>query len=72
MITIYGKPGCSFCTKAKNLCEAKQQDYAYIELGKDIEMDAFFEKFPTAKTVPQIEGPEGYIGGYGELETFLT
>ena len=43
-----------------------------FKMGEDISRDAFFEKFPNAKTVPQIEINGEHIGGYNELEKWLA
>lgn len=67
MITIYGKEYCSYCTMAKNLCEQKGVEYTYLMLGEDYDADEFSEKFPTARTFPQIVVDEEAIGGFNEL-----
>ena len=68
MITIYGKPQCPYCDKAKNLCERKGYDYTYKTLGKDYQIEELLETFPGAKKVPQIMIDDEIIGGYSELE----
>ena len=54
MITIWGKPACPSCMKAKATCESRQLQYEYKELGKDFTREQVFEKFPGARTFPQI------------------
>jgi len=71
MITIYGKPQCPFCEKAKNLCEQKGYEYTYKILGKDYQINELLETFPGAKTVPQIMIDGEIIGGYSQLEAKL-
>ena len=56
MIEIYGKPQCPFCDRAKALCEQKGYEYTYKQ------------KFPTARTFPQIVAHGEAIGGFQELE----
>ena len=68
MIEIYGKPMCPFCDKAKALCEQKDYEYVYKQLGVDFTREQLFEKFPTARTFPQIRVHGENIGGYTELE----
>tara|TARA_B100000287_G_C20633704_1_gene780833 strand:+ start:104 stop:397 length:294 start_codon:yes stop_codon:yes gene_type:complete len=68
MITIYGKPRCPFCDRAKALCEQKGLDYEYKMLDADYTAEELFEKVPNAKTFPQIFVDEKSIGGYTELE----
>ena len=68
MITIYGKPRCPFCDRAKALCEQKGLDYEYKMLDADYTAEELFEKVPNAKTFPQIFVDEKSIGGYTDLE----
>ena len=50
MITIWGKPACPSCLKAKAMCESHQFKFEYKELGKDFTREEVFETFPNAKT----------------------
>jgi glutaredoxin len=54
MIEIYGKENCPFCDMAKQLCD-------------DFTREEMIEKFPFAKTFPQIIIDGEYCGGYTEL-----
>ena len=71
MVTIYGKPSCAYCVMAKTLCEQKGVEYEYLTLQEDYTTEEFFEKFPTARTFPQITMDGDAIGGYTELEAKL-
>lgn len=71
-VIIYGTPQCSFCTKAKELCETHNTQYEYNTVGYDITLEALQEKVGRPiRTVPQIfvmsEGFAEYVGGYVEL-----
>ena len=68
---IFGKPDCIHCEKAKFLCKQKGIDYSYQELGKDFEMGLMLEKFPGAKTFPQIIVNGKHIGGYDDLSVLF-
>ena len=68
MIEIYGKPMCPFCDRAKALCEQKGYEYTYKQLGEDFDRDFMLEKFPTARTFPQIVAHGEAIGVFQELE----
>ena len=68
MIKIWGKPQCPFCDRAKALCEQQGYDYEYFQLDIDFTREELFEKFPTARTFPQITAHGEYIGGYTEFE----
>ena len=68
MITIYGKPRCTFCDAAKRLCEQKGLDYEYKMLDADYTAEELFEKVPNARTFPQIFVDGESIGGFQELK----
>ena len=68
---IYGKPDCIHCEKAKFLCKQKEIEFTYQELGKDFEMGFILEKFPGAKTFPQIIVDGEHVGGYDDLSLSL-
>lgn len=68
MITIYGKPRCTFCDAAKRLCEQKGLDYEYKMLDADFTAEELFEKVPNARTFPQIFIDGDSIGGFQELQ----
>ena len=68
---IFGKPDCIHCEKAKFLCKQKEIEFTYQELGKDFEMGFILEKFPGAKTFPQIIVDGEHVGGYDDLSVSL-
>ena len=65
MIEIYGTKNCGFCKKAVDLAEAYNLMYHYIDA--EVNKEEFRDKFPDAKTVPQIIWNGNYVGGYTEL-----
>ena len=67
-IEIYSKPACPFCTRAKQLCEMKGYEYTYLMLDEDFTREELFERFPGARTFPQIKVHGENIGGFTELE----
>jgi len=71
MIEIYGKDNCAYCNMAKQLCESKKLEFEYLSLGDDYKQEEFFEKFPTARTFPQITMDGKAIGGFNELRELL-
>lgn len=71
MILIYGKEGCSYCQKAKALCEARGYVYEYRTLDVDFSREELIETFPLAKTVPQIVVNGLKVGGYSELLKYI-
>jgi len=68
MIEIYGKTQCPYCDMAKALCEQQKMDYQYKLLGFDFTREELMEKFPGARTFPQIIVDGNKIGGYTELK----
>ena len=68
MITIYGKPRCTYCDAAKRLCEQKGLDFEYKMLDADYTAEELFEKVPNARTFPQIFIDGNSIGGFQELQ----
>jgi len=71
MITIYGKPMCPFCDKAKALCEQRGYNYEYKTLGTDYTKEELLETFPGAKTVPQIVINGNKIGGWEQMVKYI-
>ena len=69
---IFGKTDCIHCEKAKMLCSQKGIGFDYQELGKDFEMGLILERFPGARTFPQIIVDGKHIGGFDDLEAFLS
>ena len=72
MITIYGKPRCTYCDAAKRLCEQQGLDFEYKMLDADYTADELFEKVPNARTFPQIFVDDKSIGGYTDLVEHLN
>ena len=74
-IEIYSKPACPFCDKALFLAQQVVQEsshtYNKYILDEDFTREELFEKFPTARTFPQITIDGDSIGGYTEFEAFL-
>lgn len=71
--TIFGRPGCGFCTRAKQLCELKSLEYRYIDIWAEGISKADLEKTvgEPVETVPQVFHGEKHIGGCDDLELYL-
>ena len=69
-IEIYSKTNCAYCDRAK----IKLQKYKpkVHMLDQDYTREDFFNKFPNAKTFPQIMINNEHVGGYHELEKWLA
>ena len=68
-VSIYSKPNCVFCDKAKIKLQ-KHNPKIYM-LDVDYNRNDFFKKFPQAKTFPQIIINNENVGGYYELNKWL-
>jgi glutaredoxin 1 len=72
MIDIYGTATCSFCLRAKKLCERMGLKYEYKDIGYEKyknELDGLLTE--GYRTVPQIFRYGKLIGGYTEFASEL-
>ncbi|MCO4787268.1 MAG: GrxA family glutaredoxin [Marinomonas atlantica] len=72
-VTIFGRPGCGFCTRAKQLCEIKELNFRYIDIHAENISKADLEKTvgKPVETVPQIFVGQEHIGGFTEFEQYV-
>ena len=68
-VEIYSKTNCVFCEKAK--IRMQKHNPKIHMLDQDYSREEFFEKFPDAKTFPQIIINKEHVGGYFELKKWL-
>ncbi len=67
-IEIYTTTYCPYCVRAKHLLDAKDVDYAEIDVtGDDVARMTLVEKSGGRKTVPQIFINGASVGGYDDL-----
>jgi glutaredoxin len=78
-IQIYSKENCPYCNKAARLAaqivnESSQQNHSYDKymLNVDFTREQLLEKFPSARTFPQITVDGVSIGGYQEFEKWYN
>ncbi len=67
---LYTKPGCPFCTRAKQNLESAKIEYEEIILQTSEEFDAIKQK-TGQMTVPQVFIDDEFIGGNDDLEVWL-
>ena len=72
MIEIWSQPQCVFCDKAVQLCQMKELEFKKYMIDVDYSREDLMDKFPNARTFPQITMDNVYIGGYTELEAHLN
>lgn len=72
-ITIFGREGCGYCRRAKELCDIKSLNYRYIDIQTEGISKADLEKTigKPVLTVPQIFHGQQHIGGYTEFAHLL-
>lgn len=71
MITIYGKPSCGFCTKAKNFAKDRLLEFEYKDVQNSQFLEELKEKKPDVRSVPQIWINGDYVGGFNELVAYV-
>ncbi|WP_286239312.1 GrxA family glutaredoxin [Neptuniibacter halophilus] len=73
-ITIFGREGCGYCKRAKEICEIKNLEHRYIDIHKEGISKADLEKTigKPVQTVPQVFHGQEHLGGYTELAAYLT
>ena len=78
MITvIFGRPGCPYCVRAKELAEKLTQErddfnYRYVDIHAEGITKAALENTggKPVETVPQIFGDQKHIGGCTDFEAW--
>lgn len=68
---IFGRPNCSYCTKAIALLEEKDQRFEYFNVHEHVVLQVFMEASGMAMTVPKVFLNGHLMGGFTELNTLL-
>jgi glutaredoxin len=69
MITVYSKPHCPYCEKAKYLLKSLGLQYEEKTVTKDLSVEELYEALgKQVRTIPQIVINKDHIGGYNELK----
>ena len=71
--TIFGRPDCGYCVRAKQLLETKSLEMRWIDIQQEGISKADLEKTvgKPVDTVPQIFHGQEHIGGYTELAEYV-
>ena len=74
IIEIYSKENCPYCVQAETLCKQNPIliDYHKYMLDEDFTREQLFERFPTARTFPQVVVDGESIGGFTELRNLIN
>jgi len=69
MITVYSKPHCPYCEKAKYLLKSLGLQYEEKTVTKDLSVEELYKVLgKQVRTIPQIVIEKNHIGGYNELK----
>lgn len=68
MYTIYGKPNCPWCDRAKGLLQP--DEYNYVDVSKDQEAKEVLVEMGV-RTVPQVFDRDNHIGGFEALKWYV-
>lgn len=71
-VTLFSKPGCSHCHRARTLLESKGIRYEDIELGQHGISYSSLQAVSGKGTTPQVFIDGKHIGGADELEAFYA
>ena len=71
LVEIWGKTNCPYCNRAKQTSKKFGLNYIYHQLEEDFTKEEFLEKFPDAKSYPQIIVDGKSIGGHSDFLTLL-
>lgn len=78
-VVIFGRPGCPFCVRAKDLAEKLEnakaiEGFRYIDIHAEGISRADMEKTigKPVETVPQIFVDQTHIGGFTEFEQYVS
>ena len=72
-ITVYSKPACQYCVKAKDLLERLGYEYTEKVVTKDISLEEFFKELgKTVSVIPQIVIDDEHIGSFNELTEYFA
>lgn len=70
-VSLFSKPGCPFCAKAKDLLKEHGYEYEELVLGKDASL-ASLKAISGRDTVPQVFIGGKHIGGSDDLEAYFA
>ena len=70
-IVIYTIPGCSYCTKVKEIMARANLEYEHILVGNDISREQLIKEHPLAKGFPYVIIDGEGIGGLHQTAKFL-
>ena len=71
-VTVYSKPACQVCDKAKALLTQLKIEYTEKVVTKDISLEELFEELgKPVRRIQQIVIDKTHIGGFNELREYF-
>jgi glutaredoxin len=70
--TVYSKPNCVWCDRAKNLLQIKGINYIEKDISNPTFKIELLNILKDVRTVPQIFINDNHIGGFTQLEAYLS
>ncbi len=69
---VWSKYNCPYCDQAKALLKQKGIEFEEKKIGDGYTKEELLEAVPTARTVPQIFLDEKLIGGFTDLQKYIS
>ena len=69
---IWSKYHCPYCDQAKALLKSKNIEFEERKIGDGYTKEELLEAVPTARTVPQIIIDGKLIGGFTDLQKYIS
>ncbi len=71
--TVFGRPDCGYCVRAKQLLQDKSLEMRWVDINAEGISKADLEKTvgKPVETVPQIFHGTAHIGGFTELSEYV-
>ena len=70
-IAVYTRSGCPYCTKIKQVLDAKKYSYSEYQLGVHFQREDFYKEFGMGSTFPQVVLDSKKIGGCTDAVRYL-
>ena len=68
---VWSQNSCHACYNVKIMLASLGISFTEKIIGENVTKEEFFEKFPGAKTIPQVIINDQLIGGYVEFRKFI-
>jgi glutaredoxin len=69
---VWSKYHCPYCDQAKALLKAKNIEFEERKIGDGFTKEELLEAVPNARTVPQIIIDGKLIGGFTDLQKYIS